>query len=91
MRKLLSIALIFAIAGCGKGNWNKDYLVNDCLKSFNKENEKDKIFTTMQVANICDCSSEKLLAKYKSARESNKDETGTTEVIKQCTLDEISK
>jgi redox-regulated HSP33 family molecular chaperone len=91
MRKLLALALVLVFFGCGSDKWNKDYLVNDCLREINKEMEKNRVFTTMQVANICDCSSEKLLAKYKSARESNKDEAGTAEVIKECTLEVISK
>jgi hypothetical protein len=91
MRKFLLIVFVFALAGCAREQWNKDTITNDCLRDFTKNNEKEKLFTTMQIANLCDCVSDKLLANYKSARESNKDEAGVMQIGKDCAIQVMSK
>lgn len=85
MRKLLLLAVIVTNIGCSdKDTWTKDYLVNDCLKDFTKRNEVQKTFSTMQVAKLCDCASEKMLVKYKSLKEFNKDKEGSGQIGVEC-------
>lgn len=84
MKKLLLPLFILALAGCAKKEWNKDALVNDCLKDFTKRNEEQKMFNTMQVAKLCDCASEKMLVKYKSFAEFNRDKEGAGQIGNEC-------
>lgn len=85
MKKLFLPIIILAFIGCaGKDKWAKDHLVNDCLGEFTKRNEEQKMFTTMQVAKLCDCASEKMLVKYKSKRESDKDKEGAMQIGSEC-------
>ena len=91
MGKLLGIVLVLSIAGCVSEKWDKDTLTNDCLRKLNENNEKNKIYTTMQVAYLCDCMTDKLLVKYKSASQSNKDEEGLRQINKACVLEVMTK
>ncbi len=87
MRKLLFFVCMLALAGCSQKKWDKDTLVNDCLRDFTKKNEEEKLFNTMQLATLCNCVSDKLLVKYKSARESDKDEAGVTQIGQDCAME----
>lgn len=42
------------------------------------------MFSTMQLAKLCDCASEKMLVKFKSKREFNKDKEGAAQVGAEC-------
>jgi len=85
MKKSLLPVIILLFTGCaGKDTWTKDYLVNDCLKEFTKRNEEQKMFNTMQLAKLCDCASKKMLVKYKSKREFDKDKEGAGEIGSEC-------
>ena len=51
--------------GCAtKEEWTKDALVNKCLGDFNKRNDVEKKFTTLQIGLLCDCIAEKMTTKY---------------------------
>lgn len=92
MKKIVLAFLIFSIAACtNKKPWTKDTIVNDCLREFNKRNEKDQKFTGMQIPLICDCMGEKLSVKYKSDAESSKDEEGVRKISMDCAMDAMSK
>lgn len=85
MKKLFLSVIILSLIGCAdKKAWTKDALVNDCLGDFTKRNEEQKMFTTMQVAKLCDCASEKMLVKYKSLKEFNKDKEGAGQIGAEC-------
>lgn len=85
MKNILITVIILVFIGCsGKDEWTKDYLVNDCLKEFTKRNEDQKMFSTMQLAKLCDCASEKMLVKFTSKSEFNKDKEGAAQVGAEC-------
>ena len=85
MKIILTAIIILSLTACAnKQPWTKDALVNDCLKDFTKRNAESKMFTTMQVAKLCDCASEKMLVKYKSLNEFNKDKEGAGQIGAAC-------
>lgn len=86
------IVLLLAITGCApKAKWDKDALVNKCLKDFTKRNEKEKLLSPMQLAHVCDCLAEKMLVKYKSEKEADKDKEGMQELGSTCALEAMEK
>lgn len=85
MKKLLLSIIILTLIGCAdKEQWTKEYLVNDCLGDLTKRNQEQKMFSTMQVAKICDCASDKMLVKYKSIKEFNRDKEGSGQIGADC-------
>lgn len=91
MQRLLLMILVLSFTACSKKKWDKDTMVNDCLGDFTKKNEKEERFTTMQIAYLCDCVSEKMLIKYKSAKEADKDEEGVKEIGSNCAKEVLNK
>lgn len=83
--------MIFSITACNNKPWNKDTIVNDCLREFNKRNEKEQRFTGMQIPLICDCMGDKLSVAYKSDAESSKDKEGVQKISLDCLRDAMSK
>lgn len=87
MKLVLMGCALFMLSGCtAKKKWDKDTLVNDCLRQFTEKNEKEKLLSTMQLANICDCLADKMLVKYKSGAEADKDEAGAEQMGRECAL-----
>ena len=78
--------------GCAtKEEWTKDALVNKCLGDFNKRNDVEKKFTTLQSGLLCDCIAEKMTTKYKTAKQADKDEAGGRQIGQDCATEVMSK
>lgn len=65
--------------------------MNKCLGDFNKRNEKEKLFTGMQIPLLCDCVAEKMVAKYKSEKDADKDEEGARKIGQECAMQVMQK
>ncbi|MDZ4795906.1 MAG: hypothetical protein SGI83_16620 [Bacteroidota bacterium] len=92
MKKLLISIVIFTLIGCAeKKSWTKDALVNDCLGNLIKKNEKEKRYTSMEIALLCDCMADKMLVKYKSVKESNRDKEGATAIGRDCAMEVLKR
>ena len=92
MRKITLFVVILALSGCAeKQKWTKDALVNDCLGNFIKKNETEKRYTSMEIALLCDCMADKMLVKYKSVKESNRDKEGATAIGRDCAMEVLRK
>lgn len=92
MRTYLFIFILVVVSSCKEQKkWDKDTVVNECLRDFTKKNEKEKIFTTMQLALICDCISEKMVTKYKSFKEADNDPTGAEDIGRDCAIEVMQK
>ena len=93
MKKIILFAIIaISFAACKpKKPWTEDALVNDCLKTFNERNAKEPRFTGMQIPLLCKCMSEKMIAKYKTEAESDKDQSGVTQITQECLGEVMSK
>ena len=93
MKKILFFVVIaISFAGCKpKKPWTEDALVNDCLKNLNEKNAKEPKFTGMQIPYLCKCMSEKLIAKYKTEAESDKDKDGVSQITQECLGEVMSK
>lgn len=91
MKKIVLAIFIISLAACNKKPWTKDSIVNDCLREFNKRNEKDPKFTGMQIPLICDCMSDKLATQYKSDAASSKDKEGVRKISTDCLMQVMAK
>ena len=92
MKKLLLSILILSFIGCTqKEKWTKDAMVNKCLGDFNKRNEKEKKFSSLQIGLLCDCVAEKMTTKYKSSKEADKDEQGAKQMGMDCAMEVMKK
>ena len=88
MKKFLFSIIVLSLIGCAKKKpWTKDALVNDCLGNLIKKNEQEKRYTSMEIALLCDCMADKMLVKYKSVKESNKDKEGATAIGRDCAME----
>lgn len=92
MKKFLFSIFILTLIGCaGKETWTKDALVNDCLGNLIKKNETEKRYTSMEIALLCDCMADKMLVKYKSVKESNRDKEGAMSIGRDCAMEVLKK
>lgn len=87
MKLFLLLSSFITLSGCVQKKWDKETLVNDCLKDFTKRNEERKMFTAVQLGRICDCVTDKILAKYKSSAEADKDEEGVGMIGSDCAME----
>jgi hypothetical protein len=92
MRKVVIALFILSLTACtAKEPWTKDAMVNKCLGDFNKRNEIEKKFTTLQIGLLCDCVAGKVTTKYKTAKEADKDEEGVGKIGADCAMEVMSK
>jgi hypothetical protein len=84
MRKFILPVFILILSGCAKKEWTKDALVNDCLGDLNKRNDKEKRFDPARIPYLCNCMADKMIAKYKSEKESARDKEGGEEIGREC-------
>lgn len=86
MRKLVFIVMVISFVSCksSKNEWNKDYLTEKCKTNATKDKEATAMMTGDQIDKICDCSVDKLLAKYKSEAELNGDKGAADAIGSEC-------
>ncbi len=87
MQKLLIVALVLCLAGCGKKEWSKSYITKKCEKEMDKNEDVKKLIKKEQVVKICDCAADKMLVKYKSEAAADKDEAGASAIGRDCALE----
>jgi hypothetical protein len=85
MKKLFFAAFILTLAGCAQKDWSKGYISKKCKEGM-KGNEQSKVLTDDQMGKICDCAADKMLVKYKSEAEADKDLTGSQEIGMSCAM-----
>lgn len=83
MVRLFVIALTLVMLGCGKKKWDKDYITSKCLKSL-KGNAGAEILGEEKTKKLCDCMADKMLVKYKSEAEADKDKAYAEELAAEC-------
>ncbi len=92
MKKIFLSIVIFTFIGCAKKkSWTKDALVNDCPGNLIKKNEQEKRYTSMEIALLCDCMADKMLVKYKSVKESNRDKEGAIAIGRDCGIEVLKR
>lgn len=91
MRTLLIAVLLLTLAGCAKKEWSKEYLVKKCNKELGKQAELNSLINKEQLAGICDCVAGKMLSRYKSESEADKDEAGAKKIGEECALEVLQK
>ena len=71
----ISLVAIGFLSCGGKGKkWSKEALNKECIENF-KENEKQiNAFNETQLTSLCDCVTGKMLSRYKSYEEMDKEE-----------------
>ena len=88
MRKLLFALLVLAFVSCksSKNEWNKEFLENKCKTNAKADPNPPEKLTDDQIDKICDCSVEKLLAKYKTEAELNNDKAAADAIGSECAM-----
>jgi hypothetical protein len=89
MKKLIPLLLIVALVGCGKKEWSKEYLIGKCNKEMAKDEQLQKLLNKDKISIICNCAAEKMIAKYKSEAEADKDKAGQEEIGRACAMEMI--
>jgi hypothetical protein len=87
MKAIILSVCIIALASCSNNKWNKENLVSKCNKEFKKKNEVQKLFTEEQLGELCNCVADKMVTKYKSKAESDKDQAGASEIGRDCAME----
>jgi hypothetical protein len=85
MKKLILAALVLTLLSCGKKEWSKDYVSKKC-KGEMKKNEQSKVLSDEQLGKICDCAADKMVVKYKSEADADKDLSGSQEIGMACAM-----
>lgn len=91
MKNFILLAIVFAVTGCAEKEWTKKFSANECLKTMNKSSKMKELYTTMQIAHLCDCAASKAVVKYKSQREMDKDEAGSSKIAQDCASEVLGK
>ena len=85
MKKLLYVFLLFAITSCAKKKWDKESLSDECMKEMGK-NKDVQVLSDAQKQQVCDCSADKILVRYKSKSEMEKDDAGAEAIGTECAM-----
>ena len=84
MRKLVYIVLAISFIACGKPQWNREALAEKCKKNMAKDPKMKDQLTAAQQVQVCDCSAEKVMAKYKTKSEADNDLPGVEAIGTEC-------
>ncbi len=91
MKKLIFFVFVLSFTACAEKEWTKDALTNECLRDFNKKNEAEKRFDPAKIPYLCHCITDKMIATYKSEKESSKDKEGVQQIGADCAREIFSK
>jgi hypothetical protein len=87
MKLVILSAFVLALTSCGKKEWSKEYMTKKCNKEFKKNNETSSVFSASQLTELCDCVADKMVTRYKSEREADKDTKGAEEIGRDCAME----
>ena len=91
MRKLIIPIVFLSFIACGKKEWSRPYLVKKCNTEFSKRADIKQYFNDAQMGDLCDCVADKMMAKYKSQAEADKDQVGAEEIGSDCAKEVLQK
>ena len=85
MRNLfLFVFLILLITACSNKKWSREYVIDKCNTDIVKQDDIKKYYNDAQIKKLCDCVGDKMMAKYKSESEANKDKAGAEVIGADC-------
>ncbi len=90
MKKLLPVFFILMLAACGKSEWSKSYVAKKCLKEMNSDKDVNESISKENVEKICDCAADKMMVKYQSEAEANKDKDGAEQIGRDCAMEVLT-
>ena len=91
MKKLIPVLLVVVLAACGKNEWSKKYVYDDCMKEMTKNEQAAKMFSKEKMEKICDCSAGKTVDKFKSESDAKNNTDGLKEIGKECAMEVLAK
>ncbi len=91
MKKIIPIFLLVVLAACGKKEWSKKYVYDDCMKEMGKSKEAAAVFSREKMEKICDCSAVKTVAKFTSESDAKKNIEEMKEIGKECAMEVLAK
>jgi hypothetical protein len=89
MKIVFFAALFLTLVSCSNKEWSKDYISKKC-KTEMRKNEQSKIINDEQLSKICDCAGDKMITKYKSEAEANRDTLGMQDIPLSCALEVLT-
>lgn len=85
MKKLVYLFVLVALVSCkSKDTWNKESLLEKCKTEMGKDENVKGQLTAEQQAEVCECSVDKLLAKYKTKAEADKNKAEVDAMGMEC-------
>jgi hypothetical protein len=87
MKKLvLPCFTLVLLASCSSSKWDKETVAAKCKKEMKEEAKGVAALTEDKVSGICDCMADKMVAKYKSEAEAEKNKTEAENIAKECAM-----
>lgn len=84
MKKLIPVLFVLIFIACGKKEWSKSYVAKKCLKEMNSDKDVSGTVSKENIEKICDCAADKMMVKYQSEAEANKDKGGAEQIGQDC-------
>ena len=86
MKNLLWVAFLFCLSACSS-KWDKETQSKKCIDEMKKQNVSSKGISDDMAKKICDCSAEKMVAKYKSESEADGNKVEVEKIGADCALE----
>jgi hypothetical protein len=87
MKKLLLPCFALALfASCSSSKWDKETVASKCKKEMKEQAKGVAILTEDKISGICDCVADKMVTKYKSESEADKNKDEAEKVGKECAM-----
>ena len=90
MRKFIIPIMFLTLVSC-KSQWNKATLEKKCNTDFSKRDDIRQYFNDDQMKELCSCVADKMMTKYKSEAEANKDQKGAEQIGEECARQVLQK
>jgi hypothetical protein len=84
MKKLIYLLFVVSFISCKQKPWNKEYLLDKCKTQMGKDEKVNGVLTAEQQAAVCECSVDKVLAKYKTKAEADKNKADVDALGNEC-------
>jgi len=75
---------LFVFCELHKKRMVQEKTVEECIREGQASNSGDKLFSEKQIYQICECAVDKMMSKYKSYEEAQKDTKGSREIGRDC-------
>lgn len=86
MKNVLMFVFVISLFSCNS-RWDKEYITSKCNKEMKDKLKGNPLVNDEKMKSICNCMADKMISKYKTEAEANKDETGAADIGRTCALE----